>query len=429
MKSSLFFFWMIPVVLILPGCGSGDKPADANEKEVAPESPTTAAVAIPVEKHEELKAFIEEFCFAAAMANGKAMAAPWNTKKLAETMFNLPSLTTKRKNEAIAIFVRAIQDKEGGLMNANLGADLELLNLRNIDGQTRAICRVYSDTGMNYLDIIVEENSEGEFEFIDAYTYATGELLSVTMRELMLPALAAAWKTPVQKFFSGDDLKSNAMVKIGPKLNAGDFEGAIREYESFPEEVANERRMLSIKIVLASRLMMDPEKMEEGNRIYDETIKTFESLYSDDPSFLLMGIDYYFIQEEWDKLALALDQLDEKVGGDPFLNLFRFNALTEQGKVEESKVMLDQFAKDFPDSDETYWAQVQYGLIKSDFEYVAERLTFIAKEFELEIDLEADESYRPFAESQVGKAWQRGHLIWLNTLNSGTPQHHQQRQR
>ncbi|MDB4617522.1 hypothetical protein OAE25_02570 [Verrucomicrobiales bacterium] len=91
---------------------------------------------------------------------------------------------------------------------------MEVINLRNVDGETRAMCRLFAIEGMNYLDIVIQENNQGAFEFIDAYSFTTGEMLSVTMRQLMMPIMATIWKTPVQKLFGGGDAYANAVANI-----------------------------------------------------------------------------------------------------------------------------------------------------------------------------------------------------------------------
>jgi hypothetical protein len=102
---------------------------------------------------------------------------------------------------------------------------------------------------------------------------------------------------------------------FGLKIQEGDTEGAFELIETLPEKVRNERRLLTMKIMLASRMMANLDEMERGEEIYDEAILIFESLYADEPSFLLMGLDYYFIQQDWEKLDQSLNRLDEKVGG------------------------------------------------------------------------------------------------------------------
>ncbi len=92
--------------------------------------------------------------------------------------------------------------------------------------------------------------------------------------------------------------------------------------------------------------------------------------------------------------------------------------------------MLELMVKNFPELEESYWCQVQYGLANTDYDYVAERLSFIAEKFELEIDLDVDESYQEFADSEIGQSWKKKHAVWLRKLNqqnSGTPTPHRQR--
>lgn len=218
---------------------------------------------------------------------------------------------------------------------------------------------------------------------------------------------------------------------FGLKIQEGDTEGAFELIEALPEKVRNERRLLTIKIMLASRMMANLDEMERGEEIYDEAILIFESLYADEPSFLLMGLDYYFIQQDWEKLDQSLNRLDEKVGGgDSFLNLYRINAFIEQGRFKECEPVLELMVKNFPELEESYLCQVQYGLANTDYDYVAERLSFIAEKFELEIDLDVDESYQEFADSEIGQSWKKKHAVWLRKLNqqnSGTPTPHRQR--
>ena len=60
-------------------------------------------------------------------------------------------------------------------------------------------------------------------------------------------------------------------------------------------------------------------------------------------------MDYHFLKQDYPKTAKAVDQLDQQVGGDPYLNLFRANIAIGQNDAEAARGFVETLIKALPD--------------------------------------------------------------------------------
>ena len=60
-------------------------------------------------------------------------------------------------------------------------------------------------------------------------------------------------------------------------------------------------------------------------------------------------INYHFLDQDFPKAAKAVDQLDQQVGGDPYLNLMRANIAIGQNDAEAARGFVEPLIKALPD--------------------------------------------------------------------------------
>jgi predicted Zn-dependent protease len=60
-------------------------------------------------------------------------------------------------------------------------------------------------------------------------------------------------------------------------------------------------------------------------------------------------MDYHFLKQDYPKTAKAVDQLDQQVGGDPYLNLIRANIAIGQNDAEAARGFVETLIKALPD--------------------------------------------------------------------------------
>ena len=71
--------------------------------------------------------------------------------------------------------------------------------------------------------------------------------------------------------------------------------------------------------------------------------------FPNDPSVELTAIDAYILRKEHEKALAAIDRLDKRVGGDPYLKSIKAGVLFDQGKHEEAA----RFAQSAVDAEPT----------------------------------------------------------------------------
>ena len=61
-----------------------------------------------------------------------------------------------------------------------------LLRVRVIDGKPRPLFRLLTDGGLNYHDLVLETNADGEIHIVDVHIAISGEFMTQTVRRLYL---------------------------------------------------------------------------------------------------------------------------------------------------------------------------------------------------------------------------------------------------
>lgn len=280
------------------------------------------------------------------------------------------------------------------------GDTVAFLRMRSDQGRRTALFRVSGSDGLNYLEWYVDTRANDEVIASDCMAYTTGELLSESLRRMWLPAVAEV--DPQVKKHMGRRNRELAehltsIQSIQGLVAAGQYEQAIRLYESLPDSV-QEERLAMIGIVNAYF-----ESADEA--AYLELLDRYVALHGTAKNFELMMIDVYLFREQYDKSIEMVDGLDQRVGGDPYLDLFRSNLWHMAGDYPKAKGLLDRAIRNDPATLDYYWTAIDQALAQEDWGRVTQMLDGLQAQGQALLDLREVEGYEGYVASQAYRDW------------------------
>ena len=107
---------------------------------------------------------------------------------------------------------------------------------------------------------------------------------------------------------------------------------------------------MQMRIVAANGVAA--QKLQAGKPIgnaYRRAVEAFQTTFPKADNLPLLLMDYHFLKQDYPKTAKAVDQLDQQVGGDPYLNLFRANIAIGQNDAEAARGFVETLIKALPD--------------------------------------------------------------------------------
>jgi tetratricopeptide (TPR) repeat protein len=289
-----------------------------------------------------------------------------------------------------------------------IGTDgrVKFLRAHTVSGQQRAVLRTLTTDGMvNFYDLVVSVDPSGKPRVVDFENYASGELLSESMRTIMAPLLADVKKSFFERLLSGRDAKKEAqfeaMTKAVPKIRAALAEGkhaeALQMYNTLPAEVQSTRIGLILRMSCSQGL---------GDAEYERALDAINAAFPDDPSLALIQIDRHYLKKDWQKALDAIKRVSRGVGGDAYLDVMQASVLVEKKELAEAYVAARKAIEREPTLPKGWWMAVTVALEEKDHPETARLLTEIEKRFDLLLsDLRGDDIYADFVRSPEYRVW------------------------
>lgn len=203
------------------------------------------------------------------------------------------------------------------------------------ENKQHLIFRLYDNGSLNYHDIELIKKG-AEVKISDLFVYTSGELLSETIHNLYQQMMKL-----MDKPNSEDEEWLNKLPAMRVKMNKGDYEGALQDYESLPEKIKKLRAIALMRIMITSGLADEAQ--------YSAAIEAYQQQFPNEPNMHLVLIDGYIMKKEYDNAFQAVNKLDSMINKDPFLDYYRY-LLSNLKKDNASSVnYLSRFVKNFPD--------------------------------------------------------------------------------
>ena len=216
--------------------------------------------------------------------------------------------------------------------------------------------------GMNYHELIISIDAEKRPRIADIHVYLSGELLSQSIRRLVLPAVAAENAGIMAKLTGAESafLKHvGTMQKINDLSRSQQYAEALALFQTLPESLQKDKTVLMTRLIVAQ---------------------------------------------------------------DPYLNLLKVNSLLELNRIDEAHKAVADAKAASPDRIDIYWTETSIALKEQNHAAAAALLDEISEKFGMTFnDLNQISEYANFAQSEIGKEWIARHAAESSIAEPAVP--------
>jgi hypothetical protein len=216
------------------------------------------------------------------------------------------------------------------------GADFHLLNVGVPDQQPRPLFRVLNGPGVNYIEYELAKSADGQIRMVDMYYFSTGEWISQTAHRLLLSLAASENRNALQKLVGTDNdyvTHLSQILAFEQQSNSGQWQQGLATYGALPTSLQQEKTLMFLWVV---------DSRQAGDGPYAGAMEAFAKAFPHDPSLMLMQIDALTLKNQYDQAFATINQLDQRVGGDPYLDFLRGSTRIAQGQTAEGKRFITQ---------------------------------------------------------------------------------------
>ena len=277
----------------------------------------------------------------------------------------------------------------------NLGA-YRFLKLKKVGNAYDPIFRLVSqDGGVSYHEFKLTLNRNGQPIAADFYTTAVGtwtqeEIVSNMMSQLHVRGESIEI-SDLGKLFQAH---SSTFSKMLHAVNTGEeLDEALEEFRKIPEKLYEDRRFLTMAIAIASRISQEELKVE---------VERFNRFISDESFLDPFLVDLLIRQEKTDEALEVIQRMDDRIGGDIFLDFLRANAFLASGRLEEAFNVVERVRIALPNIYAIYRTCIVVAARRNDFQRVTRLLQEIESKFDQPIDIASmmlDEELADYLES------------------------------
>ena len=338
----------IVVCVLVAGC----KP---KTKEIPDATPAPVDIEGTPVSDAECKAFARRMEQAASKKNRALLEKLISLQEIALRCIGDLSMTGNQRQSVIQGTMAGMQ-KEG--LAAQLvagierGGSLSLLRVHEVNGRPRALLRLLgSDAGVSYLDLVLSRSPEGRISVEDIYIFTSGEMLTQSMRRILLPAVAKLNKASVANLPDTDRTFLDNMPKflaMGEAIQAGNKAEAVKIYKALPVEFREQKVIVFLYLSAA-----DGDDVE-----YVAALELYRKLFPADPALDLLSIDYFRLKKQYDDALGSIDKIEQAIGGDPYLHVMRANLLIEANRYIEARASAEKAIEQEPTLSAAYWSRI-----------------------------------------------------------------------
>ncbi|MDG2014218.1 MAG: hypothetical protein P8J33_11975 [Pirellulaceae bacterium] len=398
--------WILLLAATLVGAGCR-KPIQESDLGDAPfSSDATTNGTVPTD--EECEAFASQLQEQVFAKNASAVNDSINWNAIIDRAVSEIPVASATKNGFRNGVLQSVGQSQGMaaqiIQQMERGGDYRYLGTREVGDEKRVLFRLLlaDDGGVNYHDMVVLKDQQGQLKAVDIYVLMSAEFLSKTLRRMFLPLAAEQSKSILEKLTKSDSDFINNIQKIqmiNQLYQSGKFSQVENIYSTLPDSMKREKTISLIRLQAAAKI---------SDQKYAEAIKDFRSFHPNDPCVNIISIDSFFLKGQFDEALKCIDRLDESVGGDPYLNVMRANITLAQGDTAATRTL----AKAAIDKEATlttaYWLLVNAALADKNHDEVVQYLNLLNENFTVEFDdLTQIPEYADFVKSPQYRDWLR----------------------
>lgn len=289
---------------------------------------------------EEAAAVARDFIASASPCDREKLGALFDSDNVARRAANKAKLRPDLKREILKELGRR-QFSVALQLCTGFPADVrfELLRVRQIGAVHRPLLRMVGGGTFNYFDLeVAKRKSGGEPRVVDMLDFYSGNQLSDIVAEGMGVGAQSAMR--------GEQFNPQ---EIAAARAAGEWQTVRDLVQAMPPKV-RASRIFRLAELQAAMQLEDPA--------YVDLVTAFEKDFPDDPSLLMLVIDGHVMRKDVDALLLALDRLERKVGGDPYLDTHRAGAYLldpENANLNKAEQLARSATTAVPDVADGWW--------------------------------------------------------------------------
>jgi tetratricopeptide (TPR) repeat protein len=277
---------------------------------------------------------------------------------------------------------------EGLLKNLPPGGSISFL--RGVPGDPARIrLRRSWEGGFDYVDLLVERAGD-DYRVVDLEQWGT-EPLSLNVSSTLA---------------RGADLGREQLVRLQEarfQASAGKHAQALETLAGLPATTAALPSVWVQK--LASCAALGSESLTKARAEFDRAC-------ADTPARLLWSISHDTSRGAYPAALKLIDELDQRVGGDPHLWLWRAICHQGTGDLAQAKQSLVKAAELLPEDVDVQFELIDFALSAQDWALVAQTMTLCEERFGIkwpqDLATAPDyESFRTFAKSKEYAAWRK----------------------
>ncbi|VUD67313.1 hypothetical protein TDB9533_03730 [Thalassocella blandensis] len=281
----------------------------------------------------------------------------------------------------------------------------KFLRIVRREGRDRILVRLnLGDSGFDYIEFITRRNSKKQYQAVDWYQLAAGQLMSDT-----IGSLAKLMIDPdpnfLKKLLGVQQIDKEVFSKIQSLIEyfrSHQYDTAYQAYFKLPSHIRNKRIMIIIGITVASRTN-DEEK-------YKKLLGILAKHYSDEPSAAFMLIDYYFYQKDWKQVLASVDAIESRFGADAMLELLRANVYLVSNDFKKLELHANKAIMMEPDFADPYFSLSSGYINVGRFEDAIRIFDQLVERFGYSFtrdNFQDDALYEEFVKSQAFANWEK----------------------
>lgn len=289
----------------------------------------------------------------------------------------------------------------------SLGVDgnYKFLQLRNMPQKPTALFRLNTEESVNYHEIYLK-NQADSIIIDDFYIYEGGMSFSNTLKRVYFASLSEAIKDisfeKTSPFDKGFIENLDKIDEIAALVENNKHREALKVLQNLPEIVRTDKMIMVLQLKIAK---------ECGQEAYLAAIDDFRNHYPSDPVLEFMLLENALEKKQADKILAAIDQLDARLDGDPYLDVLRADVATKQKNYALAEDLLSKAKNAEPDNEGIYWHLVSLYLTQKEYEKTIAVFETIKQNFGFEpyerlprhefSDFWRSKAYKDYANKQI----------------------------
>ncbi len=258
------------------------------------------------------------------------------------------------------------------------------------------------DFQYNYHEYDLRLNKHGGVIIVDWTDFLQGEKFSDGMGETLI--MAAPSDSAVRKLIDFKNVRQRQIFQMAQLLKAARDRNVDRYFEILEglDEQLQRQRIAVLTTVHLTKQVRKRRKLRTA-------LIAVAKYFPEEPLYSLMLLDYYFPSRRYEDALQALLRLEKRLGVEDGAMKARLSAAAlVAGKIRDASSYAGRAITLEPDLELGWWSTLQASIVVSRFDIATEALVVLEKQFGRELDNEAFQKDRSFAElvaSPEYKTW------------------------